>query len=161
MFWKTLNFFKLIKLLLPTFLRKNRIVLLLTCCIVPLDRVYNETLYKMQHDGRTIYLEKMLNEWFEIVGYNPTNHELTKKIIINDLPEKKRLYIYQDNEPGVSFLKDVDSPNDVFLELENENDVSYSWIIFIPSSINFNEAQVRTQVDQYRYFGKKYIIQPY
>lgn len=162
MFWKTLDFFKLIKLLLPTFLRKNRIVLFLSCCIVPLDRVYNETLYKMQHDGRTIYLEKMLNEWFQIANYNPTNHDFTKKILIEDLTEPEKLYLFQDLEDDECFIYDDEfTDDDVFLDSETNGTTSYSWIVKIPINIDFDVAKARAKIDQYRYFGKKYKIETY
>jgi hypothetical protein len=161
MFWHTVNFFTLIEQLLPTFLRKNRTILFLNSIASPLVKIYEETLYKMQHDGRTIYLEKMLNEYFEVVGYDHQNHETTKKIYIDDLPEPEKLYIWQEEEEGVSFLEDDDSELDVFLDNDSENVVSYSWIIFIPDTYIFQEERIRALVDTYRYFGKKYKIETY
>lgn len=162
MYWKTIDFFKLIKLLLPTFLRKNRIVIFLSCCIVPLNRVYNETLYKMQHDGRTIYLEKMLNEWFQIANYNPTNHDFTKMIIIDDLPELEKVFVFLDEEPGESFIYDDEfTDDDVFLDSETNGTTSYSWIVKIPNNIDFDIFKTKAQIDSYRYFGKKYKIETY
>jgi hypothetical protein len=159
MFWATLDFYKLVQLLLPTFLRKPKLILFLSCIIRPLDRIYQETLYKMQHDGKTIYLEKMLNEYYKVVGYDPNNHDATKQIVIDDLPEIEKLYIFQDLEDNVSFLEDADSSSDVFLDNETEGVVNYSWIIYIPATIAYDEPTVRALVDSYRYFGKKYKIE--
>jgi hypothetical protein len=158
MFWQTVDFYKLIQSLLPTFLRKARLILFLSCIIKPLDSIYKETLYKMQHDGRTIYLEKMLNEHFKVLGYDPTNHDATKQIYIDDIPELDKLYIFQDEENETSFLEDVDSNLDVFLDNETEGLVSYSSIIYIPNTIVYDEFTTRALVDTYRYFGKKYKI---
>jgi len=33
----------------------------------------------MQHDGSFISLEKILNDYFKVIDYDPTNHDLTKK----------------------------------------------------------------------------------
>jgi hypothetical protein len=161
MFWQTVNFFRLIQLLLPTFLRKHETTLFLNVILTPLSKIADETLYKMQHDGRTIYLEKMLNEHFGVLGYDHQNHDLTKKVYIEDLPEFPKLYIYQPEEEEVSFFEDDDSDMDMFLDNDEEGNISYSWIIYIPDTISFQEASLRALVDSYRYFGKRYKIEIY
>jgi hypothetical protein len=159
--WQVINFFVLIEQLLPTFLRKNRMLQFLKALVTPLHNIYEETLYIMQHDGRTIYLEKMLNEHFEVAGYNRQNHDATKTVYIDDVPEPDKLYIFLDEEEGVSWLEDDDSEEDVFLDSDSEGVVSYSWVIFIPDTYVFQEANLRALVDTYRYFGKKYKIETY
>jgi hypothetical protein len=163
MLWQVINFFVLIEQLLPTFLRQNRMLLFLKAIVTPVNTIYEETLYKMQHDGTTISLEKMLNEHFQVVGYDHQNHDATKKIYIDDVPQPDKLYIFQDEEDGVSFLEDDgdDNENDVFLDNDNEGVLSYSWIIYIPDTYVFQEYNIRALVDTYRYFGKKYIIETY
>jgi hypothetical protein len=161
--WQTVSFFVLIEQLLPTFLRRNRMILFLSAIVTPLNKIYDDTLYKTQHDGRTIYLEKMLNEHFAVVGYDNQNHDATKTIYIDDVPQPDKLYIYQDEEDGVSFLEDDgdDNDDDVFLDADNEGVLSYSWIIYIPDTYVFQEYAIRALVDTYRYFGKKYKIETY
>ena len=163
MVWSTVNFNTLVELLVPTFLRKNKHILLLKTIITPLFTLHQQTLYEMQHDGRTIYLEKLLNEYFTVLGYDPNHHDLTKTIYIDDVVQKDKLYIWQNEELETSYLNDegVDDDNDVFLDNEIENVYSYSWIIFIPEAIVFDEIKVRAFIDEYRYIGRKYIIQNY
>ncbi len=163
MYWSTINFKRLCFLLLPTFLRKSKILAVVNSCSAPMQRIADETLYKMQHNGAKIYLEKMLNESFAVANYDHQNHEATKKIYIDDLPKFDKLYIYQDGETEVSFLEDddIESPDDVFLEGDNEGVFSYSWIIFMPDTITFDEISLRALVDSYRYIGKKHIIEIY
>ncbi|WP_197056121.1 hypothetical protein [Flavobacterium gilvum] len=138
-------------------------LLFLQSIVTPLDEIYKETLYKMQHDGTTISLEKMLNEHFQVVGYNHQNHDATKTIYIEDVPQPDKLYIYQDEEDEVIFLEDDgdDNEDDIFLDSDNEGFLSYSFIIYIPDTYEFQEYNIRALVDTYRYFGKKYIIQTY
>lgn len=161
MVWLTLNFYKLVQLLLPTFLRKEKHTAFLNCLVKPVEKLHKETLYKMQHDGRTIYLEKLLNEYFAIPGYTPKDHEITKRVYIEDIAQEPRLYIYQNEELEELFLNDddVNDFNDVFIEEENR--ASYSWIIFIPVAIVFDEIKVRAFVDEFRFIGRKYKIQTY
>ncbi|WP_348814055.1 hypothetical protein [Flavobacterium maritimum] len=163
MFWLTVNFFTLVQQLLPKEFKNNETFHYLKAIITPVNRIYNETLYKMQHDGITINLEKMLNEYFKVAGYDHQNHETTKTVYIDDIPEPPKLYIFQDEEEEVIFLKDDgdDSDDDIFLDNDNENVVSYTWIIFIPDTYVFQEERIRALVDTYRYFGNKYKIQTY
>lgn len=161
MFWSPINFKKLVLLLLPTFLRKSKTIAFVSSLVVPLQNIADETLYKMQHTGICIDLEKMLNEAYAVPGYDHQNHEATKKIYIEDLPRKERLYVHQDNETETLFLQDDDSENDIFLDGPLEGNIAYSFIIFMPDTISFDEITLRAKVDFYRYFGKKYTIEIY
>lgn len=162
MFWLTTNFIELIKQLMPTFLRKSKHIALLSSFVSPLQTVHDELLYQMQHDGRTIYLEKVLNEHFEVAGYDHQNHETTKTVYIEDVPEPEKLYIYQDEEIENTFILDEpDSENDLFLDQENENLTAYSYVIYVPDIYTFSEPKLRALIDIYRYIGKKYQIQTY
>mgnify|MGYP006182056483 FL=1 len=67
MTWQLFNINKLIQLLLPTFLRKNKLIAILESVATPIDTLYQDTLYKMQHDCRVIYLEKVLNQQFGVL----------------------------------------------------------------------------------------------
>lgn len=162
MFWLTVNFKELIKQLLWEDVRKPRMIAYLSSFITPLQAIYDKTLYQMQHDGRTIYLEKVLNEWFEVPGYDHQNHETTKLVYIEDTIEEDKLYVHQDLELESIYLEDApDTEDDIFLDSEFENNVAFSYIIFIPDTLTFSEIKVRALVDSYRYIGKKYSIQTY
>lgn len=162
MFWLTANFYQLIEQIIPQDLRGVRHLKLLSSFIAPLQKLYDDTLYQMQHDGRTINLEKVLNEWFEVAGYDTQNHETTKLVYIEDTIEGEKLYIHQDLELETIFLEDEpDTEDDIFLDGESENNIAFSFIIFIPDTFVFDELKVRALVDSYRYIGKKYSIQTY
>lgn len=163
MVWSTINFNTAIQLHTPLALRPNGSVPFMSPLAVALQKIANETLYKMQHNGTKIYLEKMLNESYNVPGYDHQNHHATKLIYIDDIPEADKLYIWQNPEVGVSFLEDDgdDNEDDIFLDGDNEGVLSYSWIIFMPDTISFNELTLRALVDSYRYIGKKYTIEIY
>ncbi|NHN26749.1 hypothetical protein FIA58_013775 [Flavobacterium jejuense] len=147
---------------MPTFLRKSKHIALLSSFVTPLQNVHDELLYQMQHDGRTIYLEKVLNDHFEVVGYSHQNHEMTKTIYIEDVAEPDKLYIYQDEEIEDTFIEDEpDSEDDLFLDADGENTTAFSYVIFIPDTYIFSEPKIRALIDIYRYIGKKYQIQTY
>jgi hypothetical protein len=163
MFWLTVKYKELIKQLLWGDVRKPKTIAFLGAIINPLEKIYDKTLYQQQHDGRTIYLEKVLNEFFEIVGYDNQNHEQTKLVYIEDVLTQPKLYLYQELEDEVSFLEDEPDNDleDIFLDGENENDVAFSFIVFVPDTYPFSEPFLRELIDQYRYIGKKYTIQTY
>lgn len=163
MFWSTVNIQQLNKQFLPTFLRKGRTIAFFEALTSPMQNIVDETLYKMQHNGTKIYLEKMLNEAYAIVGYDHQNHETTKLIYIDDIAEDEKLYIWQDLELQTSFLEDDgdDTIADVFLDGDSETSLATSWTIFMPDTITFNEITLRALVDSYRYIGKKYTVEIY
>lgn len=165
MLWSTIDFSKLTKLLLPSFLRKEKSMAFYKAIVTPLQAIQAETLYKMQHNGTKIYFEKMLNESYAVAGYNHQNHEATKLIYIDDVAGADQLYIWQDLELESSFLQDDDAEteNDVFLNGDSDSDsvLGYSWIIYMPDTISFTEYALRALVDSYRYIGKKYTIEIY
>lgn len=163
MFWSTVNIQNLNRQFLPTFLRQSRTIAFFESLTSPMQNIADETLYKMQHNGTKIYLEKMLNEAYAIAGYDTQYHEGTKLIYIEDIPEPDKLYIWQDLETETSFFEDDgdDNEDDLFLDGDNETSLAASWTIFMPDTITFNEITLRALVDSYRYIGKKYTIEIY
>jgi hypothetical protein len=119
--WQTINFNVLIQLLLPTFLRKNRLVTFLEINIKPLDNLYKKTLYDMQHTCQ-VYTQ---DESRPAVDYDNMN-----------------LYLDED---------------DIFLEDDLPH---FDFVVNIPSTITFIEAQLRAIIDYYKLAGKKYRIAP-
>ena len=66
-YWNSINFVKLIKISLRIKLRKVRMIAFLSALMTPVQKLHDETQYIMQHDGRKIYLEKVLNDYFQAV----------------------------------------------------------------------------------------------
>ncbi|WP_343697102.1 hypothetical protein [Flavobacterium sp.] len=89
---------KLLLWLVPPILRKKTHINWLNVLLTPLRSLYEDILYKMQHTGQVIYLEKVLNETFNITKeYNP-----------NLSIEQKRLegliYIDESIKPSLQYL---------------------------------------------------------
>lgn len=89
---------KLLLWLIPPILRKKTHAQWLNVLLSPIRSIYEETLYKMQHTGQVIYLEKVLNETF-----NPT-----KIYDPNASTEQKRLdeliYIDESVKPTLQYV---------------------------------------------------------
>lgn len=163
MFWSTVNFNTLIVQLLPVLQRKPRTITLLQSFINPLQKIHNDIVYRQQHDGTTISLEKMLNDFFEVAGYDCTNHDNTKTIYIENVPFSEALYVFQDDEAEVNFLEDDgdDNGDDIFLDNDIEGNSGFLFTIYIPDTYLYQEGNLRAVIDGYRYIGTKYNIQTY
>ena len=111
----------------------------------------------MQHNSSVIYLEKVLNEHFEVDGYDVLDHVGTRTIYISDAPAKERDYIWQKEEPETMWLDVVGE--DEWIDVSPE--VYYHFIVNIPTAISFDELQLRALIDYYKLAGKKYIIKTY
>ncbi|QSW90240.1 hypothetical protein J0383_05320 [Flavobacterium endoglycinae] len=89
---------KLLLWLIPPILRKKTHVDWLDVLLTPLHSLYEDILYKMQHTGQVIYLEKVLNEAFNIVTeYNP-NFSLEQK------RQEGLIYIDESIKPSLQYL---------------------------------------------------------
>lgn len=154
MTWQLFNINKLIQLLLPTFLRKTKLIAILESIASPIDTLYQDTLYKMQHDCRVIYLEKVLNEKFTM-GYSPMFHLSTRKIIIEDGEAIPRDYIFQNNESETMWLDFEDEQE----YIDEPSEAYHDFIIKVPEDLIIDMAKFKQTVDYYKLAGKKYIIQ--
>lgn len=152
MIWRLVKFDRLNKLLLPTFFRKVRILSFLNAIAKAFQALADKILYEMQHDSRVIYLEKMLNEYFEVSEYNPMSHIATRQIYIVDAPQLAKAYVYQPAENSPLYL------GTAYLD---RNTIGYQFIVKIPVAITFDELKVRAKIDFYKLAGKQYIIETY
>lgn len=153
--YSKLDFKTLITWFVPTCLRQIKQVKWLYSLLSPLMWLYNDTLHKMQHDGRVIYLEKVLNERNNVYGYNPNNHQNTKKIYITDTYhlESTWLYIEKEEKPVYESITLWDQ-----YEL-NEVPEKYSdFTVHIPLKLNYYRTTTDRLLDYFKMAGKKYEI---
>lgn len=154
MIWQTVDFKKLAFYALAPMFRKIRRVSILWSILAPLEIISREILYKMQHNSQVVYLEKMLNEYFSVPGYDNQLHESTKTVYIGDVPQAPKYYFYQpaDNQPlymGLLYVGGGTGPN------------NYKFIVNVPVGYAFVEEKLRAEINYYKLAGKKYIIQTY
>lgn len=158
--WHTLDFKRLVELLLPTFLRKSKTLAFLKATIAPLETLRDSTLYKMQHTCQVIYLEKMLNEWFNVPNYDHQNHEATKAITIIDEFHEPENYVFLEgeNEPSLEY-DNVNKWLDADAIFAFGEVAYYDFVVQIPSTYSFVLEQLRATIEYYKLAGKKYRIQ--
>jgi hypothetical protein len=160
--WFTIDFNAMVDQFTPPKLSKfNEGLLSVKCALKPLADLFTQLTYKMQHDGTVLSIEKVMNDYFQVLGYNAQNHDATKTVYIENIVPSNRLYIFQDQENETSFLEDADSEDDIFIELDDENHFQHSWILFIPASYTFDEKKIAKFLEDYVYIGNNYKIQTY
>jgi len=101
--YTVLKWEKLLLWLIPPILRKKTHFDWLDVLLTPLHTLYEEILYKMQHTGQVIYLEKVLNETYNPAkNYNPnlsTEQKRLEELIYIDESVKPTLqYVYLHKE---------------------------------------------------------------
>ena len=152
--YSQVSFRDYISSLLPPFLRKNKHKSWLFALLAPLVSLYEDTLYKMQHDGRVIYLEKVLNEKAKVPGYNPNDHEATKKIRIRDYDTVKKNWLYIELEKKPSY-----EPMSLYTETEINNDSSGTGFnVHVPAAFTSKKSIIRQAVEYYKLAGKTFKI---
>lgn len=161
--WIEIDFSKTFLELSPTFFRGENFESFNKAYAKGLQSLSDSTLYFMQHDSRVIYLEKALNEFLEVPGYDPMNHLLTRKVYITDAPAKERDYLFLNNEPEVIWLyaEGETIPEEDQEYLDVTPNIYYHFIINISNAITFDEATLRPKIDEYKLAGKQYIITTY
>lgn len=160
MYWINVDFQKMLLDISPTFFRDENMKMFMDSMAIPLQNLADKTLYQMQHDSRVIYLEKVLNEYFEVPGYNFMNHVATRTIFIEDADGLEHNWMFNSNE----FAEDLiiynsDESDTQWLDVSPGN--YYHFIVNIPTSLAFDELKTRALIDYYKLAGKKYIIQTY
>jgi hypothetical protein len=96
--YTVLKWEKLLLWLIPPIVRKRVHIDWLNILLIPLHTIYRETLYKMQHTGQVIYLEKVLNEIYNPTkNYNPNLNTQQKRL-------EELIYIDESVRPTIQYV---------------------------------------------------------
>lgn len=154
MTWHNFDIEKFIKLFLPIVQRRLVTIEWIQSVLSPLDWLKADILYRMQHDCRVMYLEKVLNEKLLVAGYDPQNHEATKVVYIDegDIPE--HVWLNKSNNPDKIWLGTQYLNTSGFYE-ENYSD----FIVYCPTPMSAIESKIRRLVNYYKLAGKAYKIE--
>ena len=141
---------KLVILLLPTFLRKPKLIAFLRALITPLSNLHYQFLqhqrddhYKLDHNWQVCYLEAMLNDRFDI-----DNRRI--KIIEGDRYERK--YIYTNAEQKQKYL------GSLFIRPSSDySDGGFDFTVDM-QGVSANIYDVEAQVKFYKLEGTRFNI---
>ena len=146
-----LNLRRLVILLLPTFLRKARLIAWLQILIAPLEQLQysfnqkrNSDLVTLTHNGQKCYLRKILNDTFD---------QGLRRIRIEDMTHFNAVYIYTEAENQPVYLEEK------YLYTSGEmqvNGVNFS--VYIPNELRAREVEIKALIEAYKIASKRYII---
>lgn len=147
----TLNIDKLVVLLLPTFLRKPKLVAWLRTLATPLHKLLyafqqarTADLYNLAHNSQVCYLRKALNDEFD---------PQQRRIRIEDGKQNERLYIYSRSANRPLFL------GKVFLYQRGDYiDGGVDFIVVIPQGLQYDKYKLEALVNFYKLAGKRWQI---
>lgn len=149
-----INFHKLVVLLLPTFLRKAKLVAYLTALITPVKIMYDDfvaaraaNLYKLAHNGQVCYLRKALNDSFD---------PAQRRIIITDGNRYAREYIYTHAEKQPKYLGSM-----MLRPASDYDDAGIDFRVICPKELQGKGKpyQLMALVDFYKLASKRYVIE--
>lgn len=152
--WYNLNINKLVELLLPTFLRKEKMLAWLRALHFPLIKIVddfnfnrNQNLYNLAHNGQVCYLRKVLNDRFDVSE---------RRIKITDGNRYKRQYIYTQGEQKPKYLGMI-----YLRQNADYSDTGVDFIVLIPNGLKYNKFEVKALIDFYKLASKRYKIEHY
>lgn len=151
--WYKINFDKLVVLLLPTFLRKSRIIAFLSLFSIQLTKLYNAWLVKkiedeiwLNHNSQVCYLRKILNDEFD---------DLQRRITITDGQLYERQYLYTIGEKKPKYF------GKIYLRQSSDYaDTGIDFFVNLPKEININQNQYKLEasINRYRLASKRYKV---
>lgn len=156
--WFNIDYNKLVVLLLPTFLRKPKLVGYLRALIMPLDTIYYkwynwriDNIYKLEHTGQICYLRVSLNDKFD---------PIERRIYITDGLEYDTFYIYTEAEDRTIWVHTESENKPIYLRTEAETaDTGLDFLVYVPVEIYKKQKDALTaHIEFYRVAGKRYKI---
>jgi len=155
---------RLVKLLLPTFLRKPVLEAFLQACITPIETIHAEFLevkkewdYRLNHDGKVWSLEEVLNDKFDKVKRRITIVDtiFQDDVYVGNRDNREQVYIALappvPPEGGEEETMHIGSAPQYYQQAD--------FIVNVPTLVLLmNEVSIRNTVDMYKIAGKTYII---
>ncbi|MCX6232120.1 MAG: hypothetical protein NTZ33_11305 [Bacteroidetes bacterium] len=157
-----IDFNILINLFLPYALRQLVLTAWIKCLIAPIKSIYNDFKtyrdlcnVKLQFTGQVIYLEKMLNDYYsETIIYIEDAANIDYEFVYNKSEGLPAEFVYNKSESMPS----------VFVKNKSELEVSYHFIVKIPSALYASLGasglnKMRAIINMYKIGGKNFLIE--
>jgi len=160
------NFDHIITLLLTFFFRKPKFQGYLQSLIAPMKSIYVQfidfrwvILNKIQYTGQVVYMQKILNDTFNLGGQS--------LIWIDDgmTIDQEYLYTRPESRPKLLYTRGENLP--LYLYTRAEYIGTYSFKVMVPAllyatiSTNGQLQQLIAMIEFYKLAGKSYIIETY
>lgn len=115
------------------------------------EQFYSDIEYELTWNGQVCMLEHLLNEKFDSINSG---------IFITDAVNIDKLHIFNLAENNEITIVSNESEPTAPTYIHNKSEVSeYHFIVNIPSSVTFNEEQLKYYVNKYKLAGKRWKIE--
>lgn len=144
--------------MLPSFLRKPRIIALIVAIIYPIKlilrrfyRYFDSVNDKFAYNSQVCYLRALLNDKFD-------NHKRRIKILDDDLSKGKIVIATSEAKTNNHIVSREDSNISLFALSENKDTKAYStFAVYIPNEIYEKHLQeITAYLDEYKLLSKNY-----
>lgn len=156
--WYNFNISRWVALMLPTFLRKSKMISYLLALTEPLKLLHeeflkfrDEQLYESEINGQVINLERVLNDRLD-----PTE----RRIYISDGGVYLPPVFYEEfkNQPVIfGAIDDAENPVFFFNSLIDER-VDFNFYVHVPQEVFSDKIRVKSIVNRYRAWGRTYDV---
>lgn len=155
------DFRKIFYNLIPHFLRADNLLAWLYSLQAPLDSLnfrFNalrkRTKYRLQFTAQIIYLEHYLNDQFDPVG---------RGIFITNIEENDFTWLYNNIalKSPTYYYNNSEAQPPKYLYQYSELLAGDNYVVNVPTSVSFNELNMRSKIDFYNNAGKNYSIITY
>lgn len=107
----------------------------------------------IKFNGQQIYLQRRLNDLYDLDQ---------RRIYISTVQGLETKYIYDNSESQTDYIYNISEASTPFyLSDINEVGVEYDFIVFVPSSLIYNDEAFNATITRYIAADKRYIIQTY
>lgn len=149
--WYNVDWKRLVLLLLPTFLRSEKITAFCSVLVGPIEALHYDwlqyradNLYNLGHNSQKCYLRAALNDRFDVQ---------LRRIRIEEGNKHKRFYIYTDAEKKPKHM------GTIYLHQDSDyDDTGVDFIVVVPADLVYNPYEMTALVDFYRLASKRYKI---
>lgn len=159
----TWDFTKLVTYLLPSFLRKDRLIGWLKALCAPSDTLHtqfitfvSDKIYEQNFTGQVISLERLLNDQFD---------SSLRRIYITD-GNREEIFIFNGDGTGFaegneSYFFNGTGVDEVYVFNGEDSSLLYDFVVNVPVSLVYDSAKFNALIIKYKLAGKKYIIQTF
>lgn len=150
------NWNRFVLFILPKALQKQLVISLINSCVLPLKTNHSmflnfkkEANYKVKHTGQIVYLQKMLNDKYDTY---------LRRIKLENITPKQTLlgYYVEDSKPVFAYTMENAIPVFVYNTIDYYNEFDFK--VIIPTTLSAFKSQMKTQINYYKLFSKKYEI---
>ncbi|MBP2833501.1 hypothetical protein J8281_15000 [Aquimarina sp. U1-2] len=139
--YTTIDWKRTLLMLIPPVLKKRKHALWLQALLKPLSETYEDTLYKMQHNGQVIYMEKVLNELFNkrrnYERYPFTSQKAQNGLIfIDDADRPAVQYLYTNDEIKAGY-----DPILIYTNNPDDNQKEFNYFLYLSSDLDLSSTE--------------------